>query len=109
MALDPALVGRVVLSQPLGGHQRVQRPGEVPALSPVAAKQPQRGGRRRGFHALSYGADPKRGGEPDQRLDRNAVVLGVRQRADEGRIDLYLADAEPGELRERGVAGTEVV
>ena len=70
---------------------------------------PQPAERGTGFHALGDELQAKVVGEVDRRPDDGGIGAIVRQLGDEGLVDLEFVHGQVADLRERGIAGAEVV
>jgi len=97
------------LDQP-GRHRlgRQRAPDQV-ALHLVAAHLAQGLELGRRLHAFGDGGHRQAAGHHDDGLRDRAVLAAVRQRADEGTVDLQRVHVEPLQVRERRVTGAEVV
>ena len=101
---------------PVGGPHRdlVDRLGrprlcEQKALHLVAAGEPQQHPLLVGLDAFRQHFHAERVAERDDRLDDGAGMAGRAQRADEGAIDLDLAEREFLQVAQARIAGAEIV
>ncbi len=101
---------------PTGGPHRdlVDRLGrprfcEQKALHLVAAGEPQQHALLVGLDAFGQHFHAERMAERDDRLDDGAGMAGGAQRADEGAVDLDLAEREFLQVAQARIAGAEIV
>ena len=101
---------------PIGGPHRdlVDRLGrprfcEQKALHLVAAGEPQQHALLVGLDAFGQHFHAERMAERDDRLDDGAGMAGSAQRADEGAVDLDLAEREFLQIAQARIAGAEIV
>src|SRR6266498_4676507 len=106
---EAGFIGPVELAEHAGHPARRHRVVEEEALCRGASDRGQLPALLGGFHALGHDPQPKRPTELHRGLHDRLRLRRVEHVPDERPVDLHLIDRDPGQERERGVPGAEVV
>ena len=104
-----AVPGAVGLTEPAGQELDRERLGDEEALTELATEPPQERDVPRTLDTLGDHPQAEIVGEIDGRAHDHQVLLVGVHLGDEGPVDLQLVERQPLLMRERGVAGAEVV